>query len=828
MKQTKKTLLLTLVLFAFLSSAMAQSTIGKDFWVTFLPNYEHIGGFNFHIPEPHRLELIVTGKHSCSGRVTNPNTQWSMTFEIQPETTTIVSIPIEGNYIEDSHNFADDSDCILNHGLHIVTTDSVTVCAANSLRTECVADASCVLTTQSLGDTYIVQAYPCAQGNEFDFVELSIIAVENNTIVDINLTERSAGNHEANRPFSVTLQAGQCYQIMSAGAYTTRRDFSGSYIKARNGKRIAVFAGNNFGSINYPQGTYSYSNHLYEQMLPVTSWGQKFVVTCPQGSKNSVHITASKDFCEIKRNGVPVDTIHARQTYEYEIPTNSLAELVETSEPAQMYLYSSNPIYSIMTIINPLEQSIKNVTFSTFNPGSTQNRFSYVNIVTKTVFAPFMKLDGNDLSSQFHSVPQNNQYSYARVQIQEGFHSLSNDVGDFTGYVFGMRNNDNIHLNAHGSYAYSIGSMAVNLTTPQIMVDEQYSLGYTNGFWYCVDDTINFSVFANFEISRTEWHFGDNTTGTGTEIAHHYPQVGNYNVSCDVYTFSSQGQDSLVNTISTKIHIQQPTEQDVYATDCDSHYWNGEIYHESGIYTYHGHSLGGCDSIINMHLTLHRSVIIPYDETACNEYEWHDSVYTHTGIYSHDEGQTLFGCDSIAELHLTIKQTPTLNINGFTEVYCSTNLWSGVYYYTVDSTDLEQGPVAWECSNPLWTITPLSNFRCMIVVNTTGSATLTATTTAGCTGSKTIQINADYFDLDRTMEDKVMLFPNPAQSQVTLVAPLLNRVIVFDYLGQRVKNIENTASESIVIDVSDLKAGVYLVEIVTSLGKTSRRLTVIR
>ena len=825
MKQTKKTLLLTLILTAFLSPTLAQSTVGKDFWVTFLPNYEHIGGWNWHLPEPHRLELIVTGKHSCSGTVTNPNTQWSMTFEILPETTTIVSIPVEGNYIEDSHNFADDSDCILNHGLHIVTTDSVSVCAANSLRAEWVADASCVLTTQSLGDTYIIQTYPAVQGNDLDFPEFSILAVENNTIVDINLTERTALGHEVNRPFSVTLQAGQCYQLMSAGAYVRRRDFSGSYIKARNGKRIAVFAGNNFGTINDDTNM---SNHLFEQMLPVSSWGQRFVVTCSQkGIKNLVRITASNGNCEIKRNGVPMDTIHARQTYEYEIPTNSPAEFVETSEPAQLYLYSSKPPYPTMTIINPLEQSIKNVTFTTFNPGSIQNQYSYVNIVAETVYVPSMKLDGNDLSSQFRPVPQNDHYSYARVQIQEGSHSLSNEEGSFTGYVYGMRNDYTNHIFSVGSYAYSVGSMAINLST-QIMVDGLYSLGFNNGFWYCVDDTINFSLFSNFEVSHTEWRFGDNTTGTGTEIMHHYPQVGNYNVLCDVYKLSSHGQDSLVSTLRTTIHIQQPTEQDIYATDCDSHYWNSETYHESGIYTYHGQSLGGCDSIVNMHLTLHRSVAIPYDETACDEYEWHDSVYTHTGIYTHNEGQTHFGCDSIAELHLTIKQTPTLNINGFTEVYSSTNLWSGMYCYAVDSTDLEQGPVAWECSNPLWTITPLSDFRCMIIINTTGSATLTATTTAGCTGTKTILINADYFDLDRAMGDKVVLFPNPAQGQVTIVAPLLNHVRVFDCLGQRVKDIGSNASESIVIDVSDLEAGVYLVEISTSIGKTGRQLTVIR
>ena len=99
--------------------------------------------------------------------------------------------------------------------------------------------------------------------------------------------------------------------------------------------------------------------------------------------------------------------------------------------------------------------------------------------------------------------------------------------------------------------------------------------------------------------------------------------------------------------------------------------------------------------------------------------------------------------------------------------------------------------------NMQWAITPLSDFRCMIIINTTGSATLTATTTAGCAGSEAIQINSDYFDLDKTMEDTVLLFPNPAQGQVTLVAPQLNRVRVFDCLGQRVKDIESNNSEHV-------------------------------
>ena len=44
MKQTNKRLLLTLALIAILLPVTAQSTVGKDFWVTFLPNNEHNGG----------------------------------------------------------------------------------------------------------------------------------------------------------------------------------------------------------------------------------------------------------------------------------------------------------------------------------------------------------------------------------------------------------------------------------------------------------------------------------------------------------------------------------------------------------------------------------------------------------------------------------------------------------------------------------------------------------------------------------------------------------------------------------------------------------------
>lgn len=839
-------LILSVGLTMLLTPLSAQSTVGKDFWVTFLPNFELVE----YMHRANRLELIVTGKRTCSGSVTNPNTHWSTTFEVQPGLSTIVPIPIEGNYQDvpagfESCTYEGITDCILNQGLHVVTTDSVSLYASNSIYYNGLGlssdsfEVACVLSTQSLGDTYIIQTYPSIQFNEIDYSEFSIIAVENNTVIDINLTEQSAYGHYANRPFSVTLQAGQCYQILSANGYVMDRDLSGTNIKARNGKRIAVFAGNNSAAIQInPNGIYSV-HHLYEQLLPVSSWGKQFIVTKSlESPEGVVRITASNNFCEIKRNGVPVDTIHARQTYEYEITSNTLADFIETSEPAQVYLYFSqsiqltgNDIYEApaMVVISPLEQRIKDINFSTFSsPIESFHQDHFVNIVAETDGVSSMELDGNNISSQFHPVPYDNGYSYARIQIQHGVHTLSNTAGGlneggFIAHVYGLGDS--------GCYACSTGCRAIRQTA-QIMVNQHYSTGFANGFWFCEDDTVNFSLYTNYEVSRADWRFGDDSTETGTEVSHHYSQVGNYNVSCDVYKLSAQGQDSLMGTLTTKIHIQQPTEQDMYDSDCDFHIWNGETYTESGMYTYHGHSLGGCDSIVNMHLTLHPTVTIPYDTTFCDQYEWHDSIYSQTGVYTHLEGQTNYGCDSLAELHLTIEHASQISIDGPTQVYAASNLISGNYIYRVsDSLNIDPNTLEWQCSNPEWIIEPSDNgYSCRLIVTTTNPGTLEAIThnTTGCNTSCSIEINATFYDVDDNGTLKIPLFPNPAQTTVILVAQRIQRVRIYNHMGQNLMDISTNGPNRLDIDISALKQGIYFVEIDTAYGKTTQPLSILR
>ena len=133
----------------------AQSTVGTDFWVTFLPSC--------HVVE---LSLIATGNDSCTGIVTNPYTGWSTSFTVVPGAITNIHIPQSEAYSYHS------SDSVKNKVLHVTTTDSISLYASNFY--VYTFDVTNVLPTSSLGSEYVLQTYS-------DKAEFSVIATEDNT-----------------------------------------------------------------------------------------------------------------------------------------------------------------------------------------------------------------------------------------------------------------------------------------------------------------------------------------------------------------------------------------------------------------------------------------------------------------------------------------------------------------------------------------------------------------------------------------------------------------------------------------------------------------------
>lgn len=327
-----------------------------------------------------------------------------------------------------------------------------------------------------------------------------------------------------------------------------------------------------------------------------------------------------------------------------------------------------------------------------------------------------MQLDGNDISSQFQIVSGNTDYSYARIQVNHGTHTLSNLDGGFVAHVYG--------LGFQESYAYSVGSMAINLSS-QMLVDGQIASESSNGFTYCGGEMVNFDLNLSFTPSQVLWNFGDGQTDTGYPLGHSYSHVGDYQVSCEIYK-TENGQNVLVTTLNTVVHVENTA----------------------------------------------------------------------------------------------------LLLDGLTQVAISTDLWPGVYNYCIsDSTELYSCTIAWECSNPEWMLIPTNDsYWCTLIVTTVGNANLTATAVcnSGCNASASLSINASYFDVEENGMGSVSLFPNPTNTQVTIQAPQLSQVRIHNNIGSIVKEFVFEKTDKVSLDLSDLKQGVYFVDIITAIRKTNK------
>ena len=653
------TLLALFLLFVFSHTGMnAQSTVGKDFWVTFLPNYD------LTVDE---LSLIAAGNDSCTGVVTNPYTGWSTSFTVVPGIITNIYIPQSEAYDGAA------SDVIINKALHITTTDSISLYASNFY--VYTFDVTNVLPTSSLGSEYVLQTYS-------DKAEFSVIATEDNTIVNIVLAENSL-LHQANTPFSVTLNAGQCYQVQSA----SNVDLSGSIISVNDNKKIAVFAGNHW--VHIPNNIDG-GDHVVEQMMPTSAWGKKFVITNSMlRTKDKIRVTALNDNCQVLKDGVLLTTLNARQTYEFEITNIVPVAYLETSEPACVFLYFTGSRYGgdngdpSMVIINPTDQRINNVTFSTFSTGSTGYQY-FVNVITKTNNVSNMRLDGNNISSNFTVVPSMPEFSYARITINHGSHTLSNTLvteeSGFVAHIYGLA--------PWESFSYSAGSMVVEiLEQPHLIVNGLNADDYPEGFEICnnSDSSFVFDLGLNYDPSNVMWNFGDGTTGEGYPITHNYDTIGQYNITCTIYILRD-GVETLDTILFASLSVKRSYDTTIYASICA-----GEVYadncfeeNETGIYVDTLQTIYGCDSIVRLDLTVYPA----YDDTIL-AYICEDEVYDYNGSFlSTDtvvnwQGQTVYGCDSVVILILKTGVSYTDTIHA--------SITEGQYYDEYGFNECEEG-----------------------------------------------------------------------------------------------------------------------------------------
>ena len=141
----------------------------------------------------------------------------------------------------------------------------------------------------------------------------------------------------------------------------------------------------------------------------------------------------------------------------------------------------------------------------------------------------------------------------------------------------------------------------------------------------------------------------------------------------DRYHLTVHGCDSTIHYV---VYVTSPdiAYGDLIIDGCPPFEFNGEILTMNGDYTFYypGQAVGGIDSILVVHLTLHQ----PYNETINVELEIGDSymmgndefVAMVEGVFDYDYTySTIYGCDSIIHYHITVG---SVGLNELSDANC--------------------------------------------------------------------------------------------------------------------------------------------------------------
>jgi len=775
--------------------ALAQiSTQGKEFWFSFMQN-----GYKSNQGVWVETQVKISAKRACSGMVSNPRTNWSMPFEVDDESAVLLSIPENQGYNENNEGVPSD------FGLLLTATDTVSVfianCATNTF------DASFVLPVESLGSNYIVQCdhepltHMSVGFPEEETSAFLIVATEDNTVITINPSVVTIDEHPSVVDYSITLDRGQTYFMRTRNQLgSSMRDFSGTRITARDGKKIAVFNGNTLTTIpntspNFYLHIFEQSDHIFEQALPVETWGKHFAITgSSTRTRDLVKITAGAKRDEVWRNGERLTTLDKGESYTFWLYSNSGGSCyIETTKPSMVYLYNvagydpealemENGDPS-MVWIPPVEQKSNEIIFCTFNHEDATIDNHYVNIVVDSssvneVYLDSILLDANN----FHPLIGNPYYYYAQVEVSHGIHHLSCEWGLIAhAYGFGY---------AKG-YAYCPGANVVDLKSV-LFINGQSSVTYHDNLDLCIGENANFEVRTNYPVQSVVWDFDGTPMPGGITVSHTYDQAGDFIAKAIVEGHNTFTNQTFYDTLTMAVHVRVAGYADLTYMFCDE-----------------------------------------------DSFDFHGETYTESGYYEQNVPNAN-DCDSVFHLILDMDFTPNFSIKGDhwpiggSETYISNT----EYAIAFDDPRTSVDTVIWQIDCENWLLVPHGRGeRCTLYIFSylEDPVMLHATMVNPCgTETRDFSITTTYFGVDETVgNEKFTISPNPSNGHLTLHLDHLEglaEVAVYTSSGQRVDTFVVDANVIKAYDYTlpDMGDGLYLLVVRNNGATLARKFSVVR
>lgn len=256
--------------------------------------------------------------------------------------------------------------------------------------------------------------------------------------------------------------------------------------------------------------------------------------------------------------------------------------------------------------------------------------------------------------------------------------------------------------------------------------------------------------------------------------------------------------NTVFNTIKTQDYRQDTIE--MVMQNCDSVFWEGDYYTASGLYKKTYANIYGCDSTLNLDLTLFQSSEKKDTIVACNEFYWEETgqLYTNSGIYQ-AVYSSVNGCDSMLTLSLDIEEVNYgISIAADGAIYPTDTLPSSTYQW-------------FDCEN---NFTVLTNDTAAVYMPVLDGTYAVQIFNGVCADTSDCFV-VDYLTTENREYGFIELFPNPAQTHFKLMASEnIESVILYDNTGKEVKSAWPN-SPIYYWEVDHLSSGVYLLKVST-------------
>lgn len=423
--------------FVLMTSSAARTqvkTSGTDFWFGFL--------YGFF---PDDFRIMVASEKGSHCKLSMPGTGLFDEFVIPPDSSIILEYSFGSAYVE-----IIDSQHISQNSVHITSDNPVTVYAIKSRMYD--SDGTLVFPVNALGKDYMIKT-----ATSPTFI---VLATKDQTVVEIIPAAPTIMGNAVGVPISITLNQGEYYQVISNWGTLT-----GSTIRVQNPgdcHRIAVFEGDICSFI--PNDTLA-CNHLFEQSLPVETWGKEFITIPFLGRDNYLlTITAKENNTQVSLNNGQAILLNAGESLD--TIQSVVVNHIITSQPVKVIQYSTGSLYDNMTgdpsavHIPPLSSMENHVPFSPLFTEMIVN--SYINLVTQTANINDIEIDGIPVpATDFITIPQDPAYSYLQKSISPGNHTLKSQQGGFSAYAYGF--------GLYDAYAMQLGGFYGITTLPQVI-----------------------------------------------------------------------------------------------------------------------------------------------------------------------------------------------------------------------------------------------------------------------------------------------------------------------------------------------------------------------